>query len=82
MCRLRIGVDEMSEAPAGLEIAEKFFGLIAIIIGALTVYYTYTSPPSSLPPGVPSGVWFSSIFIAAGLVLVGVGVFLMLARVE
>ncbi|MFQ5758720.1 MAG: hypothetical protein ACE5IF_03495 [Candidatus Bathyarchaeia archaeon] len=70
----------MSEAPAGLEIAEKFFGLIAIIIGALTVYYTYVSPPDP-PPAVPSG-WLSSIFIVAGFVLIGVGVFLMLAKVE
>ena len=71
----------MSEAPAGLTIAEKFFGLIAIIIGALTVYYTYVSPPD-LPPGVPSGVWFSSIFIVAGFLLIAVGVFLMIAKVE
>lgn len=71
----------MSEAPAGLEIAEKFFGLIAIILGALTVYYTWTSPPD-LPPGVPSGTWLLSIFIVAGLVLIGIGAFLMLAKVE
>lgn len=70
----------MSEAPVGLEIAEKFFGLIAIIIGALAVYYTYVSPPES-PPAVPSG-WLSSIFIVAGFVLIGVGVFLMLAKAE
>ena len=71
----------MSEAPAGLGIAEKFFGLIAIIIGTLTVYYTSTSPPD-LPPGVFSVDWFSSIFIIAGLVLIGVGVFLMIAKTE
>lgn len=72
----------MSEAPAGLTIAEKFFGLIALIIGALTIYSTYVSPPDELPPGVPSGGWFSAIFIVAGFVLIGVGVFLMLAKVE
>ena len=70
----------MSEAPVGLEIAEKFFGLIAIIIGALTAYYAYVSPPES-PPAVPSG-WLSSIFITAGFVLIGIGIFLMLAKVE
>ena len=70
----------MSEAPAGLKIAEKFFGLIAIIIGALTVYYTYVSPPET-PPAVPSG-WLSNIFIVAGFALIGVGVFLMIAKVE
>jgi predicted phage tail protein len=78
--RLRIGVDEMSEAPVGLIIAEKFFGLVAMIIGALTVFYTYVSPPDS-PPAVPSG-WLSSIFIVAGFVLIGIGVFLMLAKAE
>jgi hypothetical protein len=81
MSRRRVGVDEMSEAPAGLTIAEKFFGLIAIIIGALTVYYTYVSPPNP-PPGVPSSVWFSSIFILAGFVLIAVGIFLTIAKVE
>ena len=70
----------MSEAPVGLIIAEKFFGLIAMIIGALTVFYTYVSPPDS-PPAVPSG-WLSSIFIVAGFVLIGIGVFLMLAKAE
>ena len=70
----------MSEAPVGLTIAEKFFGLIAIIIGALTAYYTYISPPKS-PPAVPSG-WLPSIFITAGFVLIGIGVFLILAKVE
>jgi predicted phage tail protein len=70
----------MSEAPAGLTIAEKFFGLMAMIIGALTVFYTYVSPPDS-PPAVPSG-WLSSIFITAGFVLIGIGVFLMLAKAE
>lgn len=64
----------------GLIIAEKFFGLIAVIIGALTAYYTYISPPES-PPAVPSS-WLSSIFITAGFVLIGIGVFLMLAKVE
>jgi hypothetical protein len=80
--RLRAEVGKMSEAPAGLTIAEKFFGLIVILIGALTVYFTYVSPPDNLPPGVPSGGWFSGIFIVAGFVLVGVGVFLVLAKAE
>jgi len=74
-------VDKMSEAPAGLTILEKLFGLAAMIIGALIVYFTWTSPPD-LPPGVPSVGWFSSIFIVGGIVLMGVGVFLMLAKTE
>ncbi|MFQ6065184.1 MAG: hypothetical protein ACE5L6_06890 [Candidatus Bathyarchaeia archaeon] len=71
----------MSEEPTGLMIAEKFFGLIALIVGVLMVYYTYASPPDSLPPGVPP-TWFSGIFIIAGLALIAVGVFLMLAKTE
>ena len=70
----------MSEAPVGLKIAEKLFGLVDVIIGALMVYYTYVSPPKS-PPAVPSG-WLSSIFIAAGLVLIGVGIFLVITEGE
>ncbi|UCE43705.1 MAG: hypothetical protein JSV57_04960 [Candidatus Bathyarchaeota archaeon] len=71
----------MSETPAGLGIAEKFFGLIVLIIGALTVYYTYLSPPD-LPPGVPSVGGFISIFIIAGFLLIAVGIFLMIAKAE
>ncbi|UCC33162.1 MAG: hypothetical protein JSW53_05130 [Candidatus Bathyarchaeota archaeon] len=71
----------MSETPVGLGIAEKFFGLIAIIIGALTVYYTYLSPPD-LPLGVQSVGWFISIFITAGFVLIAVGILLMIAKAE
>ncbi len=86
MKRVRVGseqkADKMSEEPTGLMIAEKFFGLIAILIGAITVYYTYASPPDPLPPGVPPGGWFSGIFIIAGFVLIAVGVFLMLAKTE
>jgi hypothetical protein len=64
------------EKPIGLTIAEKFFGLIVILIGALTVNFTYNDPPEGI--AAP----FSPIFIAAGFVLIAIGIFLMLAKTE
>ena len=64
------------EVGTGLAIAEKLSGLIAILIGAITIYFTYTSPPSGYVKP------FSSIFLAAGFVLLAVGIVLVLARAE
>ena len=64
------------EKPLGLTITEKFFGLIVILIGAITVNFTYNDPLEGIIAP------FSSIFIAAGFVLVAIGVFLVLAKTE
>ena len=64
------------EKPMGLTIAEKFFGLLVILIGAITVYLTYTNPPGSIVAP------FSGIFIAAGIALIAIGIFLVLAKTE
>jgi len=64
------------EKPIGLTVAEKFFGLLVILIGAMTVYVTYTNPPGDIVAP------FSSIFIAAGLALIAIGIFLVLAKAE
>ena len=64
------------EKPIGLTIAEKFFGLIVILIGALTVYITYNDPPESVVAP------FSGIFIAAGIALIAIGIFLVVAKAE
>jgi hypothetical protein len=64
------------EVGSGLTIAEKLSGLIAILIGAITIYFTYTSPPSGYAKP------FSGIFLVAGSVLVAVGIVLVLARAE
>jgi len=64
------------EKPIGLTVAEKFFGLLIILIGALTVNFTYNSPPEGIVAP------FSGIFIAAGIVLIAIGVFLVLAKTE
>jgi predicted phage tail protein len=66
------------EAPIGLTIAEKFFGLLTIIIGAIIIYFTYTNPPSS--GGQVAG--YSFVFLIAGLALVAFGIFLLLAKTE
>jgi len=64
------------EAPTGLSIAEKFLGLLTILIGAIAIYVTRTNPPTG------QIARFSGIFIAAGFVLIGLGVFLVLAKAE
>jgi len=64
------------EKPIGLAVAEKFFGLILILIGAVTAYATYSNPPGDVVKP------FSGIFIAGSFVLIAVGIFLLLARAE
>jgi hypothetical protein len=66
----------MSEdAPIGLAVAEKIFGLILIIIGAVVAFYSSNPPAGDVSH-------FSSIFTAAGLVIVAVGIFLVIAKTE
>lgn len=58
----------------GLNLAEKFFGLLLLIVGGLTSYYTFTSI------GELGGyIWlfgFLSVFLLA------LGLFLMTAKTE
>ena len=61
------------DAPIGLAVAEKIFGLILIIIGAIVAFY------SGNPPAGDAG-HFTGIFTAAGLVIVAVGIFLVIAK--
>ncbi len=64
------------EVPAGLLITEKIFGIILIIIGAFVTYITATGPPTG-DPGM-----FSSIFIVVGVVILGIGILLVIAKNE
>ncbi len=64
------------EKPLGLTITEKFLGLLVILIGALTINFTYNDPPG----GVVAP--FSGIFIAASIVLIAIGIILVLAKTE
>jgi len=64
------------EKPIGLTIAEKFFGLVVVLIGVLTVNFTYNDPPEGIVAP------FSPIFIVAGFVLIAIGIFLVIAKTE
>lgn len=66
----------MSEdVPIGLAVAEKIFGLILIIIGAIVAYYSMNTPAGDISH-------FSGIFTAAGLVIVAIGIFLLIVKTE
>ena len=66
----------MSEdTPIGLAVAEKIFGLILIIIGAIVAYYSMNPPAGDISH-------FSGIFTAAGLVIVAIGIFLLIVKTE
>ena len=66
----------MSEhMPIGLTVAEKLFGLILIIVGAIVAY-------SSINPPAGDIRHFSGIFVAVGVVIVVIGIFLFIAKAE
>jgi len=58
----------------GITLAEKFFGLIIIIVGAMTMYYTFTS--TGALNDYLGFFGFLSIFLLA------IGVFLVIAKTE
>ncbi|MFZ0965151.1 MAG: hypothetical protein WAN82_00795 [Candidatus Bathyarchaeia archaeon] len=58
----------------GITLAEKFFGFIIIIIGAMATYYTFTST-SALGD-------FTGFFGVLSIFLLAVGVFLIIAKTE
>jgi len=62
------------EAGFGITLAEKFFGLLLIIIGALAMYYTLTS--------VSTLGMFTGFFGFLSLILLALGIFLMIAKTE
>jgi hypothetical protein len=66
----------MSEEGGGFGItaAEKFFGLIIIVMGIMTTYYTFTS--TSVLNGYVGFFGFLSIF------LIALGVFMIIAKTE
>ncbi|MBX5326863.1 MAG: hypothetical protein ACQXXH_03260 [Candidatus Bathyarchaeia archaeon] len=63
------------EAPVGLRIGERFFGLMLILIGVIVFYFAYTSISSLL-----SIVPYPGFFLFAGVVLILIGVLLIFAR--
>lgn len=62
------------EGGFGITVAEKFFGLIIIIIGAMATYYTFTSTEAL------GG--FTGFFGFLSILLLAVGVFLIIAKTE
>ncbi len=62
------------EAPLGLTIMEKLVGLFIMLIGIIFFYVTYTSISSIGSHPV--------IFLVAGLILIGLGIVMLIARTE
>ena len=64
-----------STKPMVLNFTEKLLGVLIIVIGALTVNFTYSNPPEMGAPLV-------GIFIGVGIALILIGVFLLLVKAE
>ncbi|MEM3550261.1 MAG: hypothetical protein QXN87_01715 [Candidatus Bathyarchaeia archaeon] len=62
------------EAGIGITVAEKFFGVILIIVGALATYFTFTS---SQALGIYTG-----FFGFLSVILIALGLFLISAKAE
>jgi len=62
------------EGGFGMALAEKFFGLILMIIGALATYYTFTSTQA-----LEAFTWF---FGFLSIILLALGLFLITAKTE
>lgn len=62
------------EAPAGLTIIEKFFGLLLVVLGVIVFYYTLQTPRLM-------GIGFI-FFPAFGVLLIALGIFLVLSKAE
>jgi len=62
------------EAPAGLTLMEKIFGLLLTLMGFIAVYYAWQTQ------GLEQfGLGF---FVTFGLVLIALGIFIVLAKAE
>jgi hypothetical protein len=57
-----------------VSLAEKFFGLIVVVMGAILLYFTATSTG---PDGLGG---FSVFFGVVSFILLGIGLFLLLVR--
>jgi len=63
------------DVPIGLAVVEKLVGLTLIIIGAIVAYFSMNPPAGDISQ-------FSGIFVAIGLVIVAVGIFLVITKTE
>ena len=65
----------------GLMIAEKFFGLVTLVIGALIFHYTSRSLNKIVTDIGPKIALFIQVFMyAISIGLIGLGIFLILAK--
>ena len=65
----------------GLMIAEKFFGLVMLVIGALMFYYTSSSLNNIVADIGPKIALFIQVFMyTISIGLIGLGIFLILAK--
>ena len=65
----------------GLMIAEKFFGLVMLVIGALMFHYTSSSLNEIVADIGPKIALFIQVFMyAISIGLIGLGIFLILAK--
>jgi preprotein translocase subunit SecY len=62
------------EGSTGITIAEKFFGLLLVIIGALAVYYTFEASQAL--------VAFTGFFAFLSIILLVLGILLIIAKPE
>ena len=68
----KIGMSE--EGGFGLTLAERFFGLIVLIVGGISAYYTLTNTQSLDP--------YSGLFVFLTIVLIAVGIVMLTAKIE
>ena len=65
----------------GLMVAEKFFGLVMLVIGALMFHYTSSSLNEIVTDIGPKIALFTQVFMyAISIGLIGLGIFLILAK--
>jgi hypothetical protein len=62
------------EAPLGLTIMEKIIGFFIMLIGIIIFYVTYTN--------ITQIRSYPIIFLVAGLILIGLGILMLLAKTE
>jgi hypothetical protein len=62
------------ESGFGLNVAEKFFGLIILLTGVLAMYFTLTSSDVLLA--------YTGLFGFLSLILIAVGLILLIAKTE
>jgi hypothetical protein len=62
------------EAPLGLTIMEKLIGFFIMLIGIIIFYVTYTN--------ITKIGSYPIIFLVAGLILMGLGILMLLAKTE